>query len=123
MGGPDVASAAPAYTKDDLKSAYSSLLKDLNDAYWAAADLTAKDQIYANIETVTSVLSQLNAADLQARNSQYTALSQQVATVNKALTELQQQINTIISRISTAATIASDITKVLDIATKVIPFV
>ena len=119
MAGPNP--VAPQYSKSDLRSAYSSLLNDLNDAYWAAGDLNVKDQIYGNIEAVGNLLSQLDATDLTTRDAQYSALTQQVGAVNKALSNLQQQINTMISRINTAATIAADIAKVLAIAAKVIP--
>lgn len=119
MAGPNAAPGGPQYTKQDLHNAYAAVLGDLNDAYWAASDLNTKDRIYGNIEAVSNILTQLDAADIQARDAQYSALVQQVSTVNKSLSDLQQQINTLITRISTAATIASDIAKVVTVAAKV----
>lgn len=126
MGGSNVAPVAPAgapYTKQDLEDAYASLLNDLNEAYWAANDLSVKDQIYGFIEEVTKILAQLDAVDLEKRDAAYSGLLQQVKAVNKGLQDLQQQINTIIRRISTAATIISDVAKVLTVAAKVFPAV
>jgi len=121
MGGFNAEPTGAQYTKQDLEDAYSSLLNDLNDAYWAAGDLRAKDQIYGCIEVITAILTQLDAADLENRDATYSALLQQVTTVNKELDDLQQQINSIISRINTAATIVSDVAKVLTVAAKVFP--
>ena len=111
----------PPPTAQDLSDAYSALLGDLNDAYWAASSLEVKDQLYGIIEAVTSLITQLVAADLASRDAAYAALVAQVAAVNKKLDVLQQQINSMINRINTAATIVSDVAKVLAVAATVIP--
>ena len=112
--------ATPQFTQQDLNDAYSSLLFDLNQAYWAAIDVNTKDQLFSYVEAVTNIISQLNATDLASRDAAYTALVQQMTTVNNQLTTLQKQINSLINRISTAATIISDIAKVLTVAAQVI---
>jgi hypothetical protein len=112
---------AVVYSQQDLNDAYSQLLFDLNNAYWAAADMNTKDQIYGYVEVVTNLITQLNAADLTIRDEAYTSISQQVTTVNGQLKTLQQQISTIINRISTVTTILSDITKALTIAAQFFP--
>lgn len=121
MGQLNAMPGAPQYTKQDLDDAYSVLLNDLNDAYWAAGDLTAKDQIYGLIEALNAMLTELDAADLESRDAAYAALLQQVTVVNKGLQSLQKQIDSIIKKINTAAAIISDVTKVLTIAAKVLP--
>ena len=102
-----------------LNDAYSELLDDLNEAYWAAGTLDTKDQIMGAIEIVTNVVSALDAADLATRDAAYTALQNQVTAVNNQLQTLQKQINNIISRINTAASIVSDISKVVSAAAAV----
>lgn len=109
--------------QQNLSNSYSTLLGDLNQAYWAADSLDEKDQLYSIIEVVTNLITQLNAADLATRDAAYNALKSQVATVNKQLTDLQGKINQLINRISTAAAIISDITQVLTFAAQVFPVV
>jgi hypothetical protein len=120
MGGQNVVPAGQP-SAQDLNDAYSELLDDLNDAYWAASSMDAKDQLYGYIETITSVVTQLDATDLMSRDAAYAALATQVATVNHQLDTLQKQMNALISRISTAAKIVADVAKVVSIATKVVP--
>jgi hypothetical protein len=107
----------------DLNNAYSDLLDDLNDAYWAAGTLDAKDQIKGISDEVTALITQLDSADLATRNAAFTALSNQVSGVNKQLQTLQTQISGIISKINTATAIVSDITKVVSIAAQVFPHI
>lgn len=107
---------AAAPSSQMLCNAYSALLKDLNDAYWAAGTLAAKDQIRGYSDIVTDVMTQLIATDLSTRNAAYTALQAQVGSVSKQLQTLQQQINNIISKINTAAAIVTDIAKVVSVA-------
>jgi hypothetical protein len=121
MGAQNVAPAGPQPAKQDLINAYSDLLGDLNDAYWAASSLDVKDQLYGIIEVVTSLVTQLVATDLASRDAAYAALVAQVSSTNKKLDALQQQINSMISRINTATTIVSDVAKVLAVAAKVLP--
>ena len=92
MGGPNVVPAGPQYSKQDLQGAYSTLLNNLNEAYWAASDLNAKDQVYGCIEAVTEVLAQMDAADLENRDAAYLAVLQQVSTVNKGLNDSSKSI-------------------------------
>lgn len=121
MGSVTAVTPATVYSQQNLNDAYSQLLFDLNNAYWAAADMATKDQIYGYVEVVTNLITQLNAADLTARDATYTSLSQQVTTVNGQLKTLQQQISKIISRISTVTTILSDITKAIAVAAQFFP--
>ena len=107
--------------QQELEDAYSSLLNSLNEAYWAAGDLNAKDKIYGQSEAVSNLLTQLDAADLEVRDGNYAAISAQVTAVNKGLQSLQNQISTIINRINTASTVAGDVAKVLTAAGNVFP--
>ena len=121
MGAQNFVPIGPPPTTQDLSNAYSALLGDLNDAYWAASSLEVKDQLYGIIEAVTSLITQLVATDLASKDAAYAALVGQVAAVNMKLDALQKQVNVMISRIGTAATIVSDIAKVLAVAARVIP--
>jgi septal ring factor EnvC (AmiA/AmiB activator) len=120
MGSQQVVPAGQP-TKQDLDDAYSDLLDDLNDAYWAASNMDAKDQLYGLTEVVTNLVTQLDATDLSSRNSAYQTLASQIASVNKQLDTLQKQINSLINRINTAAKIVADVAKVASIAAKVVP--
>jgi hypothetical protein len=122
MGSQNVVPAGQP-TVQDLNDAYSELLNDLNDAYWAASSMDAKDQLYGFIEAITSLVTQLNAADLTSRDAAYSALAVQVASANKQLGVLQKQINSLINRINTVAKIVADVDKVVAIAAKVVPAV
>lgn len=122
MGSQNVVPAGQP-TVQDLNDAYSELLNDLNDAYWAASSMDAKDQLYGFIEAITSLVTQLNATDLTSRDAAYSALAVQVASANKQLGVLQKQINSLINRINTVAKIIADVDKVVAIAAKVVPAV
>jgi septal ring factor EnvC (AmiA/AmiB activator) len=122
MGSQQVVPTGPP-TKQDLDDAYSDLLDDLNDAYWAASTMDAKDQLYGWSELVTNLVTQLDATDLSSRDPAYEALVSQIASVNKQLDTLQKEINSLINRINTAAKIVADVAKVASIAAKVVPVV
>ena len=105
----------------DLDDAYSELLNHLQAAFFAAATPADKAQINSLIHAVTDVITHLVGADLAKRDAAFTALSNQVTTVNTQLQTVQKQIDGIISRISSAATIIADITKVVSLAAQVFP--
>ena len=113
----------PSPSKQDLNDAYSDLLDDLNEAYWAAASLDAKDQIKGVIDIVTDALTALDAADLTVRDAAYAALSNQVASVNGQLEALQAKINGIINRINVATSVITDITNVVSLAAELFPHI
>lgn len=120
MGAQNAVPAGPQPTAQDLNNAYSDLLDDLNDAYWAASTLEVKDQLYGAIEAVSNLITQLDATDLTSRDASYAALVANVTNVNKQLDALQKDINTMISRINTAAAIVSNVARVLTVAAKVL---
>ena len=122
MGSQNVVPAGQP-TVQDLNDAYSELLNDLNDAYWAASSMDAKDQLYGFIEAITILVAQLNSGDLESRDPAYAALAAQVASANKQLGALQKQISSLINRINTVAKIVADVDKVVAIAAKVVPAV
>ncbi len=115
--------AAAQPSAQDLNKAYSDLYDDLNEAFWAAGTLEAKDQIKGFMDEVSEVITALDSADLATRDATFDQLNAQVSTVNKQLQTLQQQINGIISRISTATAIISGITKVVSLAAQAFPHI
>ena len=115
--------AQPISPQQELNDAYSDLLDDLNEAYWAAGSLNTKDQIKGFIDAVTDVVTALDAADLSSRDAAYNELNTQVKGINNQLQTLQKQINGIISRINTAASIVSNISTVVSVAGRVFPAV
>jgi peptidoglycan hydrolase CwlO-like protein len=115
------AAAIVGLSQQDLNDAYSELLDDLNEAYWAAGTLEAKDKIKGYLDTITDTITALDAADLSLRDTAYDVLNTKVTTVNTQLQMLQNQISSLINRINTAASVVSDISKVVSIAARIFP--
>lgn len=113
---------APQPTAQDLNDAYSQLLNDLDTAFFAAS-LADQQQLKPIMDAVTDVITALNAADFSSRDAAFTVLSNQVKKANTQLQTLQQQINGVISRITTAATIVNGITKVVGLAAQAFPHI
>jgi len=111
--------AGPLPSEQDLNDAYSQLLQDLNVAFNAAGNPDDQADLNDLIDMVTDVITQLNSADFSTRDAAFNALGAQVKAANTKLKTLQTQVDGIIGRISTAATIISDITKVASMAAKV----
>jgi len=107
-------------TTQDLSNAYSDLLDDLNEAYWAASSIDVKDRLYGMIEAISDIISALDKADFESRDATYASLAAKVTDINKQLAKLQTQIGSMISRINTAAAIVSDVAKALTLAEKII---
>ena len=116
--GPNPVAQNPA---QDLDQAYTDLLDALNDGFWAASTIEAKDKIKGVMDAVTDAIQDLDSADLTARNQQFTVLGTQLKTVNTQLQALQTQISNLVSRINTATSIISGITKVVTLVGQIFP--
>jgi hypothetical protein len=102
----------------DSKVYYQKLFEALGDAYWAASDLNAKDQIQGARDAVHQILTGITQAQLDQDTSELIKLGPTVEKTNIALEKLRDDINTIVKKIQVAAEIENAIAKVLSLAGK-----
>jgi molecular chaperone GrpE (heat shock protein) len=101
-------------------AAYLALFDALGDAYWAASDLTAKDQIQGARDAVHRIITAINQVQLEADTAQLVTLTPYVTRTNEALKRLQADIANIVKRIEVAAEVESAIAKVLSLSGKLV---
>jgi hypothetical protein len=106
----------PALEGPDAVATYQSLYDTLGRAYWEASDLASKDTIQGARDAIYDILTDLNIAKLKANTALYLALIPKIKHSNEALKTIQDDINNITKNITTAASVISAITKVLNIA-------
>jgi len=111
MSATNVAPSPQAF-EDALQELYDCL----NDAYWEATTIEGKDLISGCAQGVSDVLTQVHQQDFSARTPAFTQLADQVAQVNKKLTQLKSDIDKIIHRIDTATNVLGSIEKVINLA-------
>ncbi len=113
--------ASPQPQQSDVYSAFKSLYDSLNDAYWAASTVEAKDRISGERDEVYEVMMDLVAEDIKSRTGDFQALSQKVTEVNKRLEALSKDIDSLVARVSAANAVVSGITQVLSLARAFFP--
>ncbi len=109
MGKPTVA---------ELNKDFQDLYNQLNDGYWSATSIDAKDRIRGISEIVYDILIDINRADLTSRTPEYVELEKAVEYVNKRLDKLKEEIDSIIKKLKLAGQIVNGIDKALDTAAK-----
>jgi hypothetical protein len=100
----------------DVIAAYKALYDTLGRAYWEASDINAKDQIQGTRDAIYDILTDFNIGQLQTNTAAYLALTARIKHANGALEKIKDEINQITKNITTAASVVSAITKVLNIA-------
>ena len=105
-------------TLQELQSALQNLYILLNQAYWVATTIDAKDKIHGLAEALFEILTDLNKADMSSRTPEYIAIEKQVKTVNDKLDKLKAEIDEIIHVVQTAVQVANAIDKLISIAAK-----
>jgi len=108
-------SLPPALSNPDTVATYKSLYDILGRAYWEASDLNAKDTIQGARDSISEILTDLNAAKLEANTALFLALQAKIRDTNKALDEIKEKVNNITKNISTASSVIAAIAKVLSI--------
>ena len=106
----------PVLEGPDAVAIYQALYDSLGRAYWESSDLASKDTIQGARDAVYDVLTDLNIAKLKANTALYLALIPKIKHSNEALKNIQGEITNITKNITTAASVISAITKVLNIA-------
>jgi Xaa-Pro aminopeptidase len=102
----------------DPKTYYQQLFDALGEAYWAASDLDAKDQIQGARDAVHEILTAITQAQLDKDTTELVKLGPAVDKTNVALKKLKDDINNIVKKIQVAAAIENAIAKVLSLAGK-----
>jgi hypothetical protein len=102
----------------DPKAYYQQLFNTLGDAYWAASDLAAKDQIQGARDAVHQILTAITQAQIEKDTAELVKLGPTVDKTNLALKKLKDDINNIVKKIQVAADIENAIAKVLSLAGK-----
>jgi chromosome segregation ATPase len=104
---------------ESLQSAFYALYQKLNDAYWAASTIEAKDQIHGAMDAVNEVLDILDQADLESDNAAVQSLSESLKASTKDLEDLQEQLDQIVHKVSLVSDVLGGIDKALTVAGKV----
>ena len=109
----------PAPDWDTLTEAFQNLHDQLQQAYWKATSVEAKDQITDLTHDVSSVLTSLYQGELADNTQQYKRLSAQIKSVNKDLGDFQKQINNLVNDVNIATQVVSAIAQAADQYAKV----
>jgi hypothetical protein len=107
---------SPILNQPNTVDAYQAVYDALSRAYWDASDIDSKDLIQGARDHVYEIITDLNEQDLENNAAAFAALSAKVKDANTALTTIQTEINQITKNLSTASSVVSAITKVLQLA-------
>jgi hypothetical protein len=107
------ATGTPALTDQQTIDAYQDLYDTLGRAYWDASDIHSKDTIQGARDSVFDIITELDEKELAANTEKFQALVGTIKATNKALADIQAQINQITKNIATAGSVLSAISKVL----------
>ena len=104
---------------ESLQSSFYALYQKLNDAYWAASTIEAKDQIHGAMDAVNEVLDILDRADLESDNAAVQSLTASLETSTNDLEDLQKQLDQIVHKVSLVNDVLGRIDTALKVAGKV----
>jgi hypothetical protein len=105
--------------QSSYQDALQQLYDTLNQAYWVATTIDAKDAINGAAQAVSDILTTLNQGALDSNTAQYTTLKSTVTAVNNKLITIKSQVNNWIHAISVAGQVAGAIDQALNLAAKV----
>lgn len=101
-----------------MRTPLQELYDLLDEAYWAATSIEAKDRFRGISEVISDILTDFNRADISARTKEYLALKKEIVNVNKKLKKLKKEIDDLIKKVKLAGKVAKAIDKVINIAAK-----
>lgn len=107
--------------QNQYQQALQSLYNVLNQAYWYASTIDAKDAINGLAQAVSDVLTTLNQGALDSNSAQYTSLNTTVKAINDKLQTVQTEINDWVHAISIATQVTNAIDQAVSTAAKVFP--
>ncbi len=105
-------------TAQQLQAEYQELYNTLNESYWVATTIEAKDRIHGVAEMVFDILTDLNRADLSSRTQEFARIEQAVTEVNERLDDLKKEIDKFIHAVKMATRVTQAIDKALATASK-----
>ncbi|HYL16256.1 MAG TPA: hypothetical protein VEV41_24700 [Terriglobales bacterium] len=105
-------------TQQEVHDAFEELYQSLTEAYWVASTITDKDRLRGAADAVYDIVTALNQADIKSRSQDYVTLKDQVIVVNKKLTAIQTDIDSIIHTMGVASGVVQAISKALDFGGK-----
>jgi hypothetical protein len=111
----------PTADQEDYEQALQELYDLLDQAYWVASTIEAKDALNGLSQAVDDILTTLHQGALDTNTNTYTTLKTTVAAVNAKLSSVQNQINNWIHVIKIATQISGKIDQVINSAVKVFP--
>jgi hypothetical protein len=104
--------------QQEVHDAYQALYETLNDAYWAASTIEAKDRLHGLAESVFDIVTDLNRAEIKKRTAEYQATAKQVTAVSDKLATLKTDIRQLIHRVEVAGQVANAIDQAIRLASK-----
>lgn len=108
-----------ANVQSDYQKALQALYDLLNQAYWYASTIEAKDALNGLAQAVSEILTTLNQGALDSNTAAYATLKSDVDAVNTKLNSVQTQINNWIHAISIATQVTGAIDQAVNEAAKV----
>ncbi|HEX3720946.1 MAG TPA: hypothetical protein VH595_23590 [Verrucomicrobiae bacterium] len=91
----------------------------LDDAYWAATTIDAKDAFNGLSQAIFDILTTLEAGEIESATPQYVALKADVDAVNTKLDSVQVQVNGWIHKIALANQVVGAMAQGIALAAKV----
>jgi flagellin-like hook-associated protein FlgL len=105
--------APPVLQNPDPADAYRLLYDSLDDAYWEASDIQAKDLVHGVQTEVGEILDAIVHQQLATNTALFAAMGVKIQATNAGLEKIQKDIDHITRNISTAGTVLGAIGKVL----------
>jgi plasmid stability protein len=103
----------PTLQNPDPADAYKELYDSLDDAYWEASDINAKDLVHGVETEVGEILAAIVKQQLATNTAAFAALGAKITATNTALKKIQGQIDEITKNIATAGKVLEAIGKVI----------
>ncbi len=99
----------------DPGATYQAAYNALGRAYWDASDVSRKDLVYGAQQAIGDIITAIDKQQLTTNTAPFIQLTPKIKAINTALTQIQNEINSITKNINTAASVISAITKVLSL--------
>ena len=100
---------------DEFYVALGECYNALNDAYWAASTIDAKDIILGCMRHVSDLRDIMLLQDLTKRNTAFKEAEEQIAVGNKRLEKLKEDIDNLINKIDAITKVVTTIGKILSL--------
>ena len=111
----------PQADRDAFRQALQNLEQILDNAYWQATSLQAKDAINGLTQNIADIITSLNQSALDSTTAEYAELKATVDQVNTKLTVAQDQINNWVHVVDVSKQVVDAISQALTFAAEVFP--